>query len=103
MFIFRQYALAIRTRRVLIMTLFDKVSKLSIKSLSETNSGKLITLISADIFAIEKGLAMIGFIVVGPLVNLLVFIYFLIYQDWKDALIFAGATLILFIVQHFAT
>ena len=37
-------------RKTLVSAMYDKVSVLSMKSLTETNPGKLITLISADIF-----------------------------------------------------
>jgi hypothetical protein len=37
-------------RRTLVAALFKKVEALSMKSLSETSSGKLVSLISADMF-----------------------------------------------------
>ena len=42
--------IATKVRRILVGGLFDKVSKLSVKSMTETGSGKLISLISADLF-----------------------------------------------------
>lgn len=48
--IFNSYVMAVRMRKTLVSAMYDKVSVLSMKSLTETNSGKLITLISADIF-----------------------------------------------------
>ena len=59
-------------RKVFIIAMYDKVGKLSLKSLSETNSGKLITLISSDIFAVEKGMTMSPFVIVGPMMNIAV-------------------------------
>lgn len=43
-------------RKLLVAAIYDKVAKLSAKSLAQTSSGKLITLVSADIFMIERGL-----------------------------------------------
>lgn len=48
--IFYSYVMSIRMRKILVSAMYDKVSVLSMKSLTETNSGKLIALISADIF-----------------------------------------------------
>jgi len=42
--------MAINIRKVLVSSIYDKVGKLSIKSLTETNSGKLISLVSSDLF-----------------------------------------------------
>lgn len=41
---------AIMMRRTLCAVMFDKVAALSVKSLGETNIGKLISLISSDLF-----------------------------------------------------
>ena len=49
--------------------LFEKVCKLSMKSLIATNSGKLISVISADLFAVERSLAFSPLILVFPIVN----------------------------------
>ena len=46
------------------------------KSMTETNSGKLISLISADLFTVERGLSFFPIIIAGPLVNCLAY-YFL--------------------------
>lgn len=48
--IFYSYCMSVRMRKVLVSAMYDKVAMLSMKSLTETNSGKLIALISADIF-----------------------------------------------------
>ena len=48
--IFHSYLMSVRMRKVLVTAMYDKVALLSMKSLTETNSGKLIALISADIF-----------------------------------------------------
>ena len=50
--------------------LFSKVVKLSMKSITVTNSGKLISLISADLFLIEKGLAVFPIMFAAPFINI---------------------------------
>ena len=49
-YIYYGYSMALEMRKVLVSAIFDKVSRISMRSLTETNSGKLITLISSDIF-----------------------------------------------------
>lgn len=48
-FIMRGSVTAVTMRKTLIGALYNKISNLSMKSLTETNSGKLITIISGDI------------------------------------------------------
>ena len=40
--------------------MYTKISKLSMKSLTQTNSGKLITIVSGDIQAIERPLGLVA-------------------------------------------
>ena len=40
---------AIRIRKCMVGSMYNKVTKLSIKSLTETNSGKLITMVGGDL------------------------------------------------------
>jgi ABC-type multidrug transport system fused ATPase/permease subunit len=70
------YIIALRLRRILVATLFDKVVRLSTQSISQTNSGKLISLISSDLLSVENGLSYFPIILVAPFVNLLAY-YFL--------------------------
>ena len=60
----------LKLRRTLVSALFDKVTKLSVKSMASTNSGKLISLISADLFLIEKGLSVFPILFAAPFINL---------------------------------
>ena len=39
-----------KIKKLLTSLLYNKIEKLSVKSLTETNSGKLISLVSADLF-----------------------------------------------------
>ena len=58
--------------------MYDKVGVLSMKSLTETNSGKLITLISSDIFVIERPLSLTPYLLASPfLVALSLFLIYL--------------------------
>jgi len=41
---------AIDMRKAIISAMYDKIGSLSVKSLAETNSGKLISLVSSDLF-----------------------------------------------------
>jgi ABC-type transport system involved in cytochrome bd biosynthesis fused ATPase/permease subunit len=45
---FQMYRLVIRLRKTLYCLVYDKVSKLSLQSISQTNSGKVISLIASD-------------------------------------------------------
>ena len=56
-FFYLGFRFSLDLRKVLVSAMYDKISRLSVRSITETNSGKLITLISADIFALEKNLA----------------------------------------------
>ena len=48
-YVFYGYMVSVRIRKTLIAAMYTKVSKLSMKSLTSTNSGKLITIVSGDI------------------------------------------------------
>ena len=50
--------------------LFDKVTALSIESLAKTSSGKLIAMISSDLFAVERTFTFAPLIIVSPVCNL---------------------------------
>ena len=46
--------LATRMRKCMVGSMFDKLVKLSMKSLTETNSGKLITIVSGELSGLER-------------------------------------------------
>ena len=77
-------------RRTLIAALFEKVARLSIKSVSETNSGKLVSLVSSDLFACERGLGFSSMIVASPIVNIFSYILIGFYYSWEYAGIVFG-------------
>ena len=49
LFIFSGYIFSVNLRKVMISAVYEKVTRLSTKSITETNSGKLITIVSGDI------------------------------------------------------
>lgn len=69
-YIYYGYAMALEARKLLVSAIFDKVGRLSMRSLTETNSGKLVTLVSADIFTIERPLAVAPFGLASPFINM---------------------------------
>ena len=77
-------------RRTLVAALFDKIAKLSMKSLGETNSGKLVSLISADLFNCERGLSFSCMILASPIVNFISYIIIGTQFSWEYAGIVFG-------------
>lgn len=91
------YRASLKIRRTLVMAMYKKVSKISMKSLAQTESGKLITLVSSDIFSIEKGLALLPFAMGTPIINFT--IYYIIWRtySWQQSVIcFATWILVVF-------
>ncbi len=81
-------------RKTLVSAMYDKVSVLSMKSLTETNSGKLITLISADIFQVERAVTMTPYILACPFVLILTLFYIGMGSGWE----YAGYTLAIWLL-----
>jgi hypothetical protein len=81
------YTDAVRMRKVLLCGIYDKIGKLSMKSLMETNSGKLITLISSDFFSIERGITSCYYILTAPILNLLAYLFIGFTAGYEYALI----------------
>jgi ATP-binding cassette, subfamily C (CFTR/MRP), member 4 len=92
-YIFLGYVIAIRMRKAIVSAMYDKVGKLSTKSLTETNSGKLITIISGDIFNVERAICMMPILPAAPLVTLLC----LFYIAWGSGIEYAVITLIIWL------
>jgi len=64
---------SIRIRRILVSVLYDKVQRLSVKSMTMTDSGKLISLISADLFQVERGLSFLPTVISSPFINIVAY------------------------------
>jgi len=92
-YIFLGYNIAVRMRKAIVSAMYDKVGALSMKSLTETNSGKLITIISGDVFNVERAVTMLPIIPASPFVTILC----LFYIAWGSGIEFAGYTLIIWV------
>ena len=68
------YISTIKLRRIILAALYDKVIKLSMKSMTMTNSGKLISLISGDLSQVERGLSFSPLVLASPFINLTAYI-----------------------------
>ena len=96
-YIYYGYMMTLELRKTLISAMYDKVGKLSMRSLTETNSGKLITLISADIYTLERPLAMAPFGLIAIPINIACYALIWYISGWPYAVIVFGlwiATLI---------
>ena len=88
----------IKVRKILVSSIYDKVGSLSIKSVTSTNSGKLVTLVSADIFMMERGLAFVPIIFSAPCSNVSVIIAVGITTNWINAAIIFGFLILMFVL-----
>lgn len=90
--------MALETRKLLIAAMYDKVGKLSMRSLTETNSGKLINLVSSDIFTLERPLAMTPFFVAAPFINIVCYVLVWQLAGWEYAIMSALFWLVTFLL-----
>ena len=100
---FNGYKTAINIRKVLITGMYEKVTKLSMKSLTETNSGKLITIVNGDIQAIERNLTLAPMVISAPLTNLVAYIVLYYTGGWESSLITFSIWMIIMILQHISS
>lgn len=80
------YVIAIRLRKAVVSAMYDKVGNLSTKSLTETNSGKLITIISGDIFNVERAICILPILPTSPIITLLCMGYIWWGSGWEYAI-----------------
>mmetsp|Transcript_1952 Transcript_1952/g.2859 ORF Transcript_1952/g.2859 Transcript_1952/m.2859 type:complete len:151 (-) Transcript_1952:2932-3384(-) len=66
----------------------------------ETNSGKLISLISSDLFTVERGLVGFPNIVGAPVINLVAFIFLWRTLGWEYMALVAGIWAIIMCLQE---
>jgi len=95
-YVFNGFCMGLRGRKVLVSAMFNKIGKLSMKSLSRTNSGKLVTLISADILGLERGMINLPSFFSALGVNITC--YFLIgflFKDWMYVAIIVGVWVVM--------
>jgi len=74
--------MTVKMRKVFVSAMYDKVGVLSIKSLTETNSGKLITLISSDIFVLERAICFTPFLLAAPFIVALSLFFIYLSSEW---------------------
>ena len=82
--------------------MYDKVGRLSLKSVTETNSGKLVALISADWFAIEKSSAISSGAFAAPIVNAVCYAFIGFTAGWLYALIVFAVWVLMLLMQMYA-
>lgn len=97
-YIFAGSLIAVRMRKTLIASMYTKISKLSMKSLTQTNSGKLITIVSGDIQAIERPLGIAAILIASPIINLIA--YSVLW--WTSGWIAALTTFLIWILVMFS-
>ena len=81
-FFFISYVWAINMRKSIFSSILDKITKLSMKSMTETNSGKLITIVNADIQQMERSMSLLPLIIVAPLINLIAYAIIWLQSGW---------------------
>lgn len=83
--------MAVKVRKTFVSSMYDKVGSLSMKSLTETNSGKLITMISADIQSMERGLTYGPMMFTAPFnAFLILFLIKVVSGSWESFFIVGG-------------
>lgn len=98
-YIYYGYIMSLEFRKIMVAAIYDKVGKLSMRSLTETNSGKLITLASSDIFTLERPLSMAPFALVAPIMNLASYGLIWYISGWQYAVIIFGLWILMFLSQ----
>lgn len=74
-------------RKVMISSMYDKVASLNMESIARTNSGKLVTILSSDLQAIERPMQLLPSTFASPFVNLVVYIIIGNTLSWEYSLI----------------
>jgi len=99
-YFFQGFYYAINMRKAIVLAMYNKVSKLSLKSLAETNSGKLITLISSDLFTIERMMQFAPLLISAPLCNIVAYIIIGFTAGWAYTGIIFVMTVVLVSCQY---
>lgn len=86
-FIFEGYNTSLNLRKTITIALYNKIERLTIKSLTETDSGKVISIISGDLQAIARPLCFSSIILAAPFVNLTAYIVIALTSGLEYALI----------------
>lgn len=94
---------SLNIRKALVTGLYNKVNKLSMKSIAITNSGKLISLISADLFLLEKGIAFTSLLFASPFVILIAGYLLWDLVGWQKTLISFSFWILNMLAELYAT
>jgi ABC-type multidrug transport system fused ATPase/permease subunit len=85
-FMFIGYNACIDLRKLVIATLYHRVTQLTLKAMTETNGAKLISLVSTDFFMFERPLQLVPMLVVAPILNIIVYILIGVTSRWEYSL-----------------
>jgi len=99
-FIFEGYNTSLHLRKTITIALYNKIERLTVKSLTETDSGKVISIISGDLAAIARPLCFSTIILAAPFVNLTAYIVLAFTSGIEYALITFAWWILLLILQH---
>ena len=102
-FIFEGYNTSLHLRKTITHALYNKIERLTVKSLTETDSGKVISIISGDLQAIARPLCFSSIILAAPFVNLTAYIVLAFTSGIEYALITFAWWMLLLVMQHFAS
>ena len=100
-YLFRTGELGVTIRKGLSGVIFKKVLRLNEKSRFKASSGKLVSIVSGELQALERGLVLVPCIITTPIVFILLMLLIGIY--FKEAVVFGTmVTLFIFIIQFWA-
>lgn len=94
------FVMSVRLRKVMTAALYNKTIKLSMKSMTETNSGKLISLINGDLLQVEIGISFAPLLLAAPFINLIAYVFIATKLGVLLTLIPLGSWLALIAIQH---
>ena len=101
--IFHGMYVATQLRKTIILSMYTKVTRLSVKSLTETNSGKLITIVSGDIQAIERQLGLVPSVFTAPFINIIAYVVIGLTSGWEFSAITFCIWIVIMVCQHYSS
>mgnify|MGYP000864340044 CR=1 FL=1 len=100
-YIYYGQMMSLEIRKLLISAIYDNVNKLSMRSLTETNSGRLITMVTSDIFNLERSLSMAPLGLASPFINLACYGLIWHIAGWPYAIAILGLWIFAVLFQVF--
>lgn len=97
------YILSVKMRKAIVCSLYSKMSRLSMRSLAETNSGKLVTIVSGDFMALERPIAIVAILFAAPFINLVAIFVIGFTNGWQYAGITFAVWIVIMILQHLSS